>query len=170
LLLGIPLGAVGLWALVLYLGRPVKYRHLDYDSVQDLLCSFAKQLNDRGRIYLTHTDVSDTLEIQKHARKVKPSLLLWRYRNTENTRAHFHTVVTALEDAGVALTVELTPRRKNPRAIKVEFELEDEGTYEGLASISRLVFEVLGATQGGRLVVFAKDTFPRPSSKGTGAC
>jgi len=82
-------------------------------------------LGNRGEILVRHKDAEPIVHFRKRTYRRRPNVLLFRYRNADESRGSFSGVRAALETAGVDHEVELTRRTRQPRALVVALDPSD---------------------------------------------
>jgi hypothetical protein len=82
-------------------------------------------LGNRGEILVRHKDVEPIVRFRKCTYRRRPNVLLFRYRNADESRRSFSIARAALEAAGVDHDVELTRRTRQPRALVVTLDPSD---------------------------------------------
>ena len=104
---------------------PAVYRDLSLADLEPFLRSWGAWLGNRGEILVRHKDAEPIVHFRKRTYRRRPNVLLFRYRNADESRGSFSVVRAALETAGVDHEVELTRRTRQPRALVVALDPSD---------------------------------------------
>jgi len=158
IILAIPVIVVGVLVVLVWVTNPRKHRGMGYTVLPVLLRQLATPLHNRGTIYLQHADAEGTIWIRMRRYKTRPDRLQFRFRNADKTRPPFDRVVAALDRDKICYDTELTKIRKRPRAVVVNFDATQAASYAGLANVTKLCFDAMGATADERLIVWAEDS------------
>src|SRR4029434_9297757 len=87
---------------------PAVYRDLTLTDLEPFLRSWGAWLGNRGEILVRHKDAEPIVRFRKRTYRRRPNVLLFRYRNADESRDSFSVVRAALETSGVGYEVELT--------------------------------------------------------------
>jgi len=131
-----------LWAL-----RPVVYENLAVQDLATYVRSWAPWLADRSRIVVGHTRTDAAIELRKHRFATEPDKIVFRVRNADANRKYFQTIQGALDNARVPYDVELTPKRRQPRAIAVALPADDVHTPAAAIKLVERAFDAVGARE-----------------------
>src|SRR5215475_13890902 len=82
--------------------RPAVYRNLSLADLQPFLRSWGVWLGDRGEILVRHERTGPIVHFRKCTYRRRRNVLLFRYRNADESRRSFSIVRAALEASGVA--------------------------------------------------------------------
>jgi hypothetical protein len=137
-------GVIGWMYLRARAFAPAVYRDLSLTEIEPFLRSWGVWLGNRGEILVRHKDVEPIVRFLKRTSRRRSNVLLFRYRNADESRGSFSIVRAALETAGVDHEVELTRRTRQPRALVVALDPSDVLMP---AVATRLVATVFGALQ-----------------------
>jgi hypothetical protein len=122
------------------------YRNLSLTDLEPFLRSWGAWLGNRGEILVRHEGVEPIVHFRKCTYKRRRNVLLFRYRNADESRRTFSVVRAALEGARVDYEVELTHRTRQPRALVVAL---DPGDVLMPAAATRLIDTVFTALHVG---------------------
>ena len=125
--------------------RPEVYRKLALGDLQPFLRSWGVWLDNRGDILVRHEKVDGTVQFRKHLYKRQPNVLVFRYRNSDDSRRSFPVVRAALEEAKIDYEPELTRRTRKPRAVAVALDVRDVLMPAAALRLIDIVFGALGA-------------------------
>jgi len=137
------LGGVVGWAYLRGRARgPAVYRNLSLTDLEPFLRSWGAWLGNRGEMLVRHQGAEPSVHFRKRTYKRRRNVLLFRYRNADESRRSFSVVRAALEGARVDHEVELTRRTRQPRALVVAL---DPGDVLVPAAAMRLINTVFAA-------------------------
>ena len=122
---------------------PAVYRDLSLTDLEPFLRSWGTWLGNRGEILVRHKDAEPIVHFRKRTYRRRPSVLLFRFRNADESRGSFSVVRAALETAGVGDEVELTRRTRQPRALVVALDPCDVLMPAAAARLMDTVFRAL---------------------------
>ena len=126
-------------------GREVVGGHAPGVSEADAhtaLRSWSYWLDDKGKIQLGLTGTDNYVELRKRRWKNRPDRLVLRCRNSDSTRKYFAAVRGLFDEAGVDYSLELTKKRKSPRALEVTLDPYDPLTAQMALNLARRAFSV----------------------------
>jgi hypothetical protein len=138
----IALAQFNLWAL-----RPVVYDNLAVQDLAGYIRSWGPWLADRARIVVRHARTDAETELRKHRFATQPDKIVFRARNIDATRKYFLTIQRALDNEHVSYQLEVTPKRRQPRAIAVALVAEDIHTPAAAVKLIERAFGALGALE-----------------------
>jgi hypothetical protein len=111
---------------------------LPFVDVIALIRNWGLWLEDSGCIRACHWDSAVEAEFRKRRFKTRPDTLTFRYRNAETTRASFVEVRQRFDSHKVPYSLELTPKRQQPRALRVLLNLDDVLIGQAAGNLLRL--------------------------------
>jgi hypothetical protein len=125
---------------------PAVYRNLSLADLEPFLRSWGAWLGNRAEILVRHENADPTVHFRKHLYKRRRNILVFRYRNADDSRRSFPVIRAAFDAARVDYELELTRRTRQPRALTVAL---DPGDVFMPAAASRLIGIVFGALDAG---------------------
>jgi len=140
----IALAQFNLWAV-----RPVVYENLAVQDLAGYVRSWGPWLADRARIVVRHARTDAEVELRRQRFSTQPDKIVFRVRHIDATKKHFPTIQRALENAPVSYELELTPKRREPRAIAVALAAEDIHTPAAAVKLIERAFGAIGALEPG---------------------
>lgn len=142
---------------------PAVYHDLSLTELEPFLRSWGAWLGNRGEILVRHKNAKPIVHFRKRTYRRRPNVLLFRYRNADESRGNFSVVRTALETAGVDHEVELTRRTRQPRALVVALDPSDVLMPAAATRVLRIVFGALQVDAMAGFLVWSEGRFqPRP--------
>jgi hypothetical protein len=140
---------VGLAQFNLWGRRPVVYDKLSLADVAPLIRSWGPWLAERGRIVARHADSDAEVEFRKRRYSSQPDVLMFRVRNADASKHHFPAIRRAFDASATQYELELTAKRRGPRAIAVALVAEDVHTPAAACNLLALTFSAVGAVGNG---------------------
>ncbi len=142
---------------------PAVYRDLSLTDLEPFLRSWGAWLGNRGEILVRHKDAEPIVHFRKRTYRRRPNVLLFRYRNADESRGSFSVVRAALEAAGVDHEVELTRRTRQPRALVVVLDPSDVLMPAAATRLMGTVFRALQVDATTGFLIWPEGRFqPRP--------
>jgi hypothetical protein len=142
---------------------PAVYRDLSLTDLEPFFRSWGVWLGNRGEILVRHKDAEPIVHFRKRTYRRRPNILLFRYRNADESRGSFSVVRAALETAGVDHEVELTRRTRQPRALVVPLDPSDVLMPAAATRLLNTVFRALRVDAMAGFLVWSEGRFqPRP--------
>jgi hypothetical protein len=141
------LGLILLFILLAWVSAPVPYSVSGAD-LQRFFASWGIALGDRGKIVVRQPNTNRSIQLIKRVYKTRGDQLVLRCRNADETRKHFQAVRSALEATANDVKIEWTPRGK-PRAVLVEFSVDDPLMPSATAHVARIAMSAIGAPVDG---------------------
>jgi hypothetical protein len=129
----------------------------DLDSpaaLEPFVRSWGQWLDERGRIVIRDPATGGEFEFRKFRFSSRPDEIVFRFRNADTTRPFFTAVREHLDREGVSYDLELTPKKKQPRALAVTFDAADVLTPLKAVALVRRSLDAMGAGLEGRLQVW----------------
>ena len=148
------LGLVLVFVVLSWFSQPVPYS-VSGGDLQRFLSSWGIALGDRGKIVVRQPKTDRSVQFVKRDYKARVDKLVLRCRNADETRKYFESVRSALESTGNDLKIELTPRGK-PRAVLVEFNVEDPLMPSAAAHAARVALSAMGAPVDGPFELYCQ--------------
>jgi hypothetical protein len=115
---------------------------LSLDEVIERIRNWGAWLEDRGCITVANPANGSSAEFRKRRFKTRPELLTFRFRNDYPTRAFFADVRRRFDSRKLPYEVELTPKRKHPRAVAVPLRLDDVLAGQAARDLLRVALDV----------------------------
>jgi hypothetical protein len=109
-----------------------------------LLASWFAWLGDRAAVTIAPAGESVAAELRIRRWKSRADLVLFRWRNADETRESFARVREWFEADRNAFELELTPRTKQPRALAVALAAEDVFTPAAAVGLANRAFAAAG--------------------------
>jgi hypothetical protein len=91
-----------------------------------LVRSWGAWMEPGGVVRIAHTPTVNEAEFRKRRRGVAKGYMVFRLRNDGVSRSHFGAVLTRFQAAGVQYELELTPKLRRQRAIRVALDVPQE--------------------------------------------
>ena len=131
-------------------------------EIEPFIQSWGAWLDARGRIVLRHPHTGAEAEFRKERYRRGPDILRFRFRNADAGRPHFARVRKAFETAHTPYHIDLTRKRRGPRALTVGLEIGDVYTPAAAARLAELAMGALAPGQPFAAEVFCEGRL-RPS-------
>jgi hypothetical protein len=122
---GVVISIVGLAQFNVWGMRPAVQELSGPHELERYIKSWGQWLEERGRIVVQHAATGREAEFRKRRYRSRPDALVFRVRNADSGKQHFARMQAALDAAGVQYQTELTPKRRQPRAIAVALDPSD---------------------------------------------
>ena len=152
-------GAVGWAYLRARAVGPAVYRNLSLTDLEPFLRSWGAWLGNRGEMLVRHQGAEPIVHFRKRTYKRRRNVLLFRYRNADESRATFSVVRAALEGARVGYEVELTRRTRQPRALVVALDPGDVWMPTAAMRLIDTVFRALQVDTTSGFLVWSQGRF-----------
>lgn len=123
-------------------------------ALEPFIRSWGQWLDERGRIVLRDPLTGGEFEFRKFRFATRPDELVFRFRNSDTTRPFFSDVREHMDREGVSYELELTPKRKQPRALSVSLDATDVLTPLKAVALARRSLDAMGAGTDGKLQVW----------------
>jgi hypothetical protein len=117
---------------------------LDRATVELLLASWFAWLGDRAAITIAPAGERQAAELRIRRWKTRPGVVLFRWRNADETRASFHRVHESFRAAHARFDLELTPKTKKPRALAITLDADDVFSPAGAVGLANRAFAAAG--------------------------
>ena len=114
---------------------------LSFDAVIEHVRNWGVWLEDGGCIRVANPVSGADVEFRKRVYKTRPDLLIFRFRNADATRASFATVRSRFDARKLPYAVELTPKRKRPRALAVQLRVDDVLVGQAAGNLIRVALD-----------------------------
>ena len=137
----IALGQFNLWGI-----KPIVQELGGPQELERYIKSWGQWLDERGRIVVQHPATGREAEFRKRRYRTRPDALVFRVRNADSGKQHFASMQEALDQAGVRYQTELTPKRRQPRAIAVVLDASDVLTPVAAVRLITVAFDLEEAT------------------------
>ena len=150
-----------------WLNQPVNYL-VGPDEIQRYLRSWGSAIADGGRILVRQPGMDPSISFVRRRKKRSGEHLVFRFRNADAGREHFHAVESALTRAGIGFDMERTPTGR-PRAIVIPFSFgNDPLTLTAAAHATRVALCAMGTPEDGPFEMICSAT-RRPDYEGGSA-
>ncbi len=123
---------------------PAEYHGVSFQELQRYFASWVTHVGERRDILVGTPDIPNLIQFRKKDYKTRPDLLLFRFRNADQSKQYFSGVVAAFEQQEVAFHIEKTRKRRAPRAAIVELDTSDVLLPSAAAHLCRVA---LSATE-----------------------
>lgn len=117
---------------------------LDRAAVERLLASWFAWLGDQARITIAPAGETLPAELRVRRWKTRRDLVLFRWRNADETRESFDRVRESFEADHARFDLELTPKTKQPRALVIALDADDVFSPAGAVGLANRAFAAAG--------------------------
>lgn len=149
------------WALT-----PIPYAGLSGEDLQRFIRSWGFYLEDRAYFVVTHREVTGHAQFVRRRYKTKADVVHFRVPFADLPKEQRERVRAAFLQSDVPFSMELTPKQKRDRALKVEFEMDDSLLPVKAVRCILLAFEALGASDPGGYSVCCSGQMKNPDVEG----
>jgi hypothetical protein len=154
ILTGIVLILCGLYIYSIWSRDPAVYHGVAFEDLQRFFSSWVEHVAERQDIMVGTPREPYLIQFRKRHYKTRPDLLLFRFRNGGQSKQYFSKVVTTFERNEIAFNMELTPRRRAPRAMMVELDASDPMLPSAAVYLCRVTFSAIGHLERTGVSVF----------------
>jgi hypothetical protein len=117
---------------------------LDRAAVELLLASWFAWLGDHSRITIAPAGEAQSAELRIRRWKTRRDLVLFRWRNADETRESFNRVHESFEADHARFEIEQTPKTKKPRALVITLDADDVFSPAGAVGLANRAFAAAG--------------------------
>ena len=126
---------------------PAEYHGVSFEQLQRYFADWADHVGERRDILVGTPEIPNLIQFRKKHYKTRPDLLLFRFRNADQSKQYFSAVVAALEQHEVGFRIEETRKRRAPRAAVVELDASDVLLPSAAAHLCRVALSAIGHTE-----------------------
>jgi hypothetical protein len=105
--------------------RPVVYDLAAPAEAEQYLKSWGEWMDERARVVVKHLGTQAEFEFRKRRYKERPDAIVFRFRNADSARRYFARVRQRFDVEGLPYELELTKKRKQPRALAITLDVAD---------------------------------------------
>ncbi len=144
IILGIVVVPLVLIGALQWFYSPAQYHGISFEELQRFFSDWAAHVGERRDILVGSPSVPNLIQFRKKQYKTRPDLLLFRFRNADASKPYFDAVVSALKRENLKFQIELTKKRRAPRAAVVELDASDALLPSAAAHLCKVTLAAVG--------------------------
>jgi len=158
-ILGVLALALGFLISLARATSPTHYYLRSFVELQRYFAVWAPLLDERGDIFVGVPGLTDLIQFRKKRFKSRPDELIYRFRNSGRPKRFFDDAVKVLTSIGTDFELELTKKRRFPRAAIIRLTAEDVLMPSEAVRLCEATFAGLGRGHRDGIVVHCSGRF-----------